>query len=93
MSEALSPEVEQLARQYVDGQRFTSTNDVILVAMRLFGEFQTQYRSDVAESIQRGFDEIHSGEGIELRDDAALQDFFDDIKRRGRERYEASKGA
>jgi hypothetical protein len=91
MPEILSPEVEKLARQYVDGQQFTSPNDVILVAMRMFNEFQTRYRDELGAAIKRGFDQIEDGEGIELKDEAALHDFFDDIKRRGRERYEANK--
>ena len=91
MSEALSPEIEQLVKQHVDGKRFTSANEVILVAMRLFNEFQKRYHDELGAAIKRGFDQIDRGEGIELEDERALRDFFDDIKRQGRQRYEASK--
>jgi Arc/MetJ-type ribon-helix-helix transcriptional regulator len=93
MPEILSPEVERLVQQHVDGQRFTSPNDVILVAMRLFNEFQDHYQEELGAAIKRGFGQIGRGEGIELKDDAALSEFFDDLKRRGRERYEARRTA
>ena len=89
MPEALSPEIEQLVQKYVDGRRYTSANDVILVALRLFNEFQQRSRAEVGAAIQRGFDQVDRGEGIALASDDALQQFFDDIKRRGRERCEA----
>ena len=93
MPETLSPEVEKLVQQHVDGRRFTSANDVIMVAMRLFNEFQSRYQDELSAAIQRGFDQIDRGEGIELQDEAALNAFFDDIKRRGRERHEARRTA
>lgn len=86
MSEKLSPEVENLARQHVDGQQFTSTNDVILVAMRLFDEFQSRYHEELGDAIKKGFQQIEGGEGVVLKDESAIRDFFDDIKRRGHER-------
>jgi Arc/MetJ-type ribon-helix-helix transcriptional regulator len=91
MSEALSPEVERLVTQHVDGERFTSANDVMLAAMRLFDEFQRRSRAEVGAAIKTGFDELDRGESIELEDDNALRSFFDDIKRRGKERYDASR--
>ena len=91
MPETISPEVEQLVRQHIDGEQFATTNEVLLVAMRLFNEFQARYRDELGAAIKRGFDQIGHGQGIELRDESALRDFFDDIKRRGRQRYEASK--
>lgn len=92
MSQTLSPEIEKLAQQYVDGDQFTSANDVILVAMRLFGECQARYRDELGLAIKRGFDQIDRGDGIELKNDDALREFFDDIKQRGRVRYDAGKG-
>jgi len=91
MPETISPEVEQLVRKHIDGEQFASTNDVLLVAMQLFNEFQARYRDELGVAIKRGFDQIDRGEGIKLRDESALRNFFDDIKRRGRQRYEASK--
>ena len=92
MAEALSSEVENLVRRHVDGHRFTSANDVILVAMRLFDELERRYGDELESAIKRGFAQIDGGEGIELNDEGALRGFFDDIKRRGRQRIEASKG-
>ena len=91
MSDALSPEIKRLVQQHVDGKRFSSANDVILVAMCLFNEFQVRYRDELSAAIKRGFDQIDRGQGIELKDKDALRKFFDDIKGRGRQRYETTK--
>ncbi len=91
MAETVSPEVEHLVRQHIDGEQFASTNDVLLVAMRLFNEFQLRYHNELVAAIKQGFGQIDRGDGIELRNEPALRDFFDDIKRRGRQRHEASK--
>ena len=64
MPETLSPEVEKLVQQHVDGRRFTTANDVIMVAMRLFNEFQSRYQDELSAAIQRGFDQIDRSEGI-----------------------------
>ena len=78
MSEILSPEVERLAQEQIDGRRFTSTNEVLLVALRLFKEFQTRYREHLGAQIKEGFDQIERGEGIEF-DEAGLDTFFHDV--------------
>lgn len=91
MSETLSPEVEKLVQEHIDGQRFTSANEVLLVAMRLLKEYRQYYHQRLGTEIKEGFDQIERGEGIELEDDKALRAFFDNIQRRGRQRYEASK--
>jgi len=89
MPEILSPEVEKLVQQHVDGQQFATANDVILVAMRVFNEFQTRYREELGNAIKKGFGQLERGEGVELKDETAIRDFFDDIKRRGGQRSTA----
>ena len=91
MSEILSQEVERLVREQIDGRQFTCADEVLRVAMRLLKEYQSHYRQRLAEDIKKGFDQLERGDGIELEDDAALRAFFDDIQRRGRQRYEASR--
>jgi hypothetical protein len=45
---------------------------------------------ELRREIEIGRQEILRGEGIVLRGKEELRAFFDDIKRRGRERYEAA---
>ena len=89
MPERISPEVEELARRHVGGEAFPSTNDVLLAALRLFDQYRKyeHLRSDV----KSGFDEIERGDGVEIEHEAALRAFFDEVKRRGRQRLSASQ--
>lgn len=78
MAETLSPEVEQLVREQIDGLQFTSTNEVLVVALRLFKEFQNRYRDHLGAEIKEGFDQLDRGEGIEF-EEADLDGFFNDL--------------
>jgi hypothetical protein len=89
MSDVISPEVERLVRQHLDGRDFQSPNDVLLAALRLFEQYRLhqELRTDVNE----GFDQISRGDAFELENDDALRAFFDDVKARGRQRLGASE--
>jgi Arc/MetJ-type ribon-helix-helix transcriptional regulator len=78
MPETLSPEVQKLVQEQVDGQRFTSANEVLLVAMRLFKEFQSRCREHLGRQIKEGFDQIERGEALELDEDGVNR-FFDEL--------------
>ena len=82
MSASISPEVEQMVHEHLDGKSFLSANDVLLAAMRLFQQYQTHVR--LRADVKEGFEELERGECIELDDDNALHGFFDEIKARGR---------
>ena len=45
------------------------------------------------EKLKARLERLDRGEGIQLEDDEALRDFFDDIQARGKQRYEASQAA
>lgn len=93
MSDALSPRIEQLVKQHVDGERFTSADEVMFVAMQLFDAFQRQNRRELEAALKAGFGQLDAGEGIELEDESELRAFFDDIKQRGRQRYDERRTA
>ena len=88
MPGTLTPEIEQLVQQHVDGKEFRSADDVLRAALHLFQQYQTHrlLRRDVKE----GFDQIERGEAIALEDDQALREFFEDIKTKGHRRLQAS---
>jgi Arc/MetJ-type ribon-helix-helix transcriptional regulator len=71
---------------------YSSENDVLLEAMRLLRDRDAHLRQFKAQ-LQTRLDGLNRGEGIELEDDEALRRFFDDVERRGMERYHAARNA
>ncbi len=45
------------------------------------------------EQLKTRLGRLDRGEGIQLEDDEALRDFFDDIQTRGKQQYEAKQAA
>lgn len=45
-------------------------------------------REELRREIQIGIDQLDRGKGIVLNDEKALEEFFEDIKKRGRQRLE-----
>ena len=85
MPEAYPPELSQYVQQKVASGEFQSEDDFIAEATRLYRELEARHdrlRRDVDHAIQQ----IDRGQGIELKDDGELSQFFDDIKARGRQR-------
>jgi len=93
MPDTLSSEVETLVRGYVDGQRFTSTNDVLLFALRVMGEFENRYREQFGKSLEDAFAKIAIGDGFSIDNKEELAIVFDDIMKAGRAQYDAAGNA
>lgn len=91
MSHTLSTEVEKLARGYVDGQRFTSANDVLLFSLQVLGEFEKRYNEQFGKTLEDAFDKLKHGEGLVLENSEELSTVFDDIMQAGRARYDATR--
>ena len=79
MPEPISSSVERLTRQYVDGKRFTSSDDVLVFAMILFGAFEQQYRDRLGKSLHKAFKAIDAHEGIPLKGTKEIELFFADV--------------
>ncbi len=84
MPHPLSSSIEQLVRPYIDGRRFTSPDEVLLFALRVFGEFEKRYRDDLGDRLKRAFDDMSSTGGVTLESGDELNVFFDDIMLAGR---------
>lgn len=91
MPEYVSPAVQRLARQYVDGQRFASHNDVLLFSMSLLSAFEAHYQSSLGESLSAAF--AKSAEGTHFYSRRKLEDCFDDIIQAGRTKNLKGHGA
>ena len=79
MSESLSPHIERLTRQYVDGNRFSSCDDVLVFALALFGQFEDRFHDQLGQSLKSAFEKVENGEGLVLNGRKEIDQFFDDM--------------
>lgn len=93
MNVSLTPELEAFVHQKVESGFYNSASEVIREALRLLDKADNDQASkleDLRREIQKGIDQIKSGDYIELQSDEELREFFEDIKRRGRERLKTA---
>ena len=77
---------EQINRKVKSGQ-YSSPDDVIKTALELLDEHDREARETHA-NVQRGLDQLESGECTEYTD-KSLQELFDGISERGRKWLES----
>jgi antitoxin ParD1/3/4 len=83
------PEFEPFVRQQLAEGDYQSVEDVVGDGLRVLRELKRsaeEFRRDV----QVGVDQLDRGEGLSL-DREGLRQFFDDLQRRGRSRYDSSR--
>jgi antitoxin ParD1/3/4 len=88
MSSPLPPDLETFVQQEVASGNYPSPEEVISEGLRLLRERKVY---ELRREIDAGLAQIERGEGIELKDDEVLREFFEDIRLRGRERLQASQ--
>ena len=88
MSTSLPPDLETFVQHEVESGNYPSPEEVVSEGLRLLRERKLY---DLRRDIDAGLAQIERGECIELKGDQALREFFEDIKRRGRERLHASR--
>ncbi|MEQ1762602.1 MAG: type II toxin-antitoxin system ParD family antitoxin [Pyrinomonadaceae bacterium] len=89
MNVSLTPELEAFVHDKVASGRYTSASEVVRESLRLLEErewLRERRIDDLRKDIQIGIDELQRGEGITLNSEKEKEEFFEDIKRRGRER-------
>lgn len=79
MPESIPSSIERLTRQYVDGWRFSSSDEVLLFAMSLFAEFEQRYHNQMGRSLQEAFRSIDDHEGVVLNGVKEVEVFFADM--------------
>ena len=89
MSSSLPPDLETFVQQEVASGNYPSPEDVISDGLRLLRERKV---FELRREIEAGLSQLERGEGIELKDDKLLREFFEDIKHRGRQRLARSQG-
>ena len=90
MTVEIPPDLQQFVPQVIDNGSYKSETEVIGQALRLLQQRQ-QKIEELRQKIQLGLDQLDRGEGIELKDEEELRLFFEDIKKRGRERLDAEQ--
>ena len=85
MSHDLSPQNERFIQQAVNSGRFRDRGQALDEAVELLKK-----RLELLQHIDEGTRQLAGGDYDEY-DEKGLREFFDDVQRQGRERYEASK--
>ncbi len=93
MTDFLSSDIERLTRRYIDNQRFSSSDDVLVFAMQLLGKFEDVYQEEFGASLQASFRDIQAGDGIELLGTPEVSAFFENMITACRETSRSSDAA
>ncbi len=83
-------ELRQLVERGLATNNYRNEDEMLLEAVRLLHQRDTHFHQ-FEKNLKTRLDRLDRGEAIELEDDQALREFFDDVQARGRLRYEASK--
>ena len=89
MNVSLTPELEKLVNDKVKSGRYNSASEVIREGLRLLQDHDELKRirlDDLRREIMLGVEQIRNGQSIVLETEEDRKEFFEDIKRRGRER-------
>jgi antitoxin ParD1/3/4 len=97
---SITPHFSKFIRRKINSGRYSNASEVVREALRrleqaeMIGEQSLIFDPDDArEALLRGVASIEGGESVELKDEAALKEFFEDIVTRGKKRFAAKKRA
>ena len=91
MTVEIPSDFQQFVHSVIDAGSYKNETEVVGEALRLLQDRQ-QRIEELRREIQPALDQLDRGEGIEIKDEKELRLFFEDIKKRGRERLEAKQG-
>lgn len=86
MNVSLTPELEKLVNDKVKSGLYNSASEVIREGLRAL------QKDELRREILLGIEQIRNGESITLEGPDELKEFFEDVKRRGRERLAQKNG-
>jgi len=97
---SITPHFSRFIRRKVASGRYSNASEVVREALRrleqaemLNEQFEIVDPDDAREAVLEGLASMERGDFIELRGEAALQEFFEDIISRGKKRLAAKKRA
>ncbi len=88
MNVSLTPELEKLVNDKVKSGRYNSASEVVREGLRLLQDHDELKRirtDELRREIMLGVEQIRNGQSVNVPIDE-LPAFFDDIKKRGREK-------
>lgn len=89
MNVSLTPELEKLVNDKVKSGRYNSASEVVRESLRLLYDHDELKRirlDELRRQIMLGVEQVRNGQSIVLETEKDRKEFFEDIKRRGRER-------
>jgi antitoxin ParD1/3/4 len=93
---SITPHFSRFIRRKINSGRYSSASEVVREALRhleqaeLIGEQSLIVDPDDArDAVLQGAASIDRGDAVELKDEAALREFFEDIVARGKQRLAA----
>jgi hypothetical protein len=84
MLDAYPPDLREFVAQKIAAGEFKSAEEFAVQAAELYRELDRR-QADLKRSVEEGLAQIESGDYIELNGDEELREFFEGVKRRGRE--------
>lgn len=88
MLESYPPEIQAFVQRKIAAGVFRSADEFALEAAELYFEMDRR-REDLNAKVAEGIAQLESGEYIDVDGDEELRAYFDDVKRRGREKLAA----
>ena len=88
MPSSLPPELQHFVEQELTTGKYQSADELIREGLELLRERKLH---ELRRDLDAGLDQLDRGDGIHLGNEESLAAFFDDIKKRGRERLEAKQ--
>jgi hypothetical protein len=85
MLDSYPPELQAFVQQKIAAGVFQSVDEFAIEAAELYREIDSR-REEIKSKVAAGMKQLESGEYIDIEGDDELREFFDDVKRRGRER-------
>lgn len=92
MLDSYPPEIQAFVQQKIAAGVFRSADEFAVEAAELYREVDRR-REELKAKVAAGIAQLESGEYVDVDGDEQLQDYFDEVKRRGRENFAASSSA
>jgi hypothetical protein len=89
MLDSYPPEIQAFVQQKIAAGVFRSADEFAIEAAELYCEVDRR-REELKAKVAAGMAQLETGEYIDIDGDEELEDFFEDVKRRGREKLAAS---
>jgi antitoxin ParD1/3/4 len=88
MTVEIPSDLQQFVHQIIDAGGYQSEAEVVGQALRLLQERQRRI-DELRREVEPALDQLDRGEGIRLKDEEELRQFFEGVKERGRKRLAA----